>query len=396
MHYDNKKKVVSETPQSIHQPLNSKVTSALLSVIIFIIVTLVADEMVRAYKKTAENFSENLEMMVYVAVMVAAVLLSLSLYTTRTKKISLYDSQKSFGQNVKVYVADLWRNNFFAKHWRGEYSLPRCFWINYLLLNMIVSVWIGAYIKNIITIELLNYTLFLLIAINIFNVFFTVWQAVGVWRSANNYTRRDYIHWDVMAKIVVVLGVLGYAYLYYIENQPEIREYWLITAGKDPVGKFDIKVLRDTNELVFTGGFSFGITDSIEAYLNENPKINTIHLNSDGGRVAEARKLAELIVSKGLITYTTQVCSSACIIPYAAGRQRLINKDASLGFHQYSFPGTQQFEFLDEYKKDQEFLLSIGIKKEFIESIFSHAPEDMWWPTHEELLDANFITTITE
>ena len=115
-----------------------------------------------------------------------------------------------------------------------------------------------------------------------------------------------------------------------------------------------------------------------------------------GGRVAEARKLAELIVSKGLITYTTQVCSSACIIPYAAGRQRLINKDASLGFHQYSFPGTQQFEFLDEYKKDQEFLLSRGIKKEFIESIFSHAPEEMWWPTHEELRDANFITTITE
>ena len=176
MHYDNKKKVVSETPQSIHQPLNSKVTSALLSVIIFIIVTLVADEMVRAYKKTAENFSENLEMMVYVAVMVAAVLLSLSLYTTRTKKISLYDSQKSFGQNVKVYAADLWRNNFFAKHWRGEYSLPRCFWINYLLLNMIVSVWIGAYIKNIITIELLNYTLFLLIAINIFNVFFNFYH----------------------------------------------------------------------------------------------------------------------------------------------------------------------------------------------------------------------------
>lgn len=396
MHYDNKEKVISETPQPIHQPLNSKVTSALLSVAVFVVVIVVADEMVRAYKKNAESFSENEEMLAYGVIFIIALMLGLRSYRTLSKKNSIFDGKKTLGQNLKTYALNIWHNNFFARHWRGEYSLPRCFWINYLLLNMIVSVWFGAHIKNLDTVEYLNYTLFLIIGINLINIFLTVWQAVGVWRSANNYTKRDLIDWGLGAKIVVVLGILGYTYLYFKENQPEIRELILITSGNDPVGKFDIKVNSDTNELIFTGGFAYGVTDKIEALLNKNPNINKIYLNSDGGRIAEARKLADLIVNRGLITHTTQACSSACIIPFAAGRQRLIKKDAFLGFHQYSFPGISQIEFLHEYKRDKKFLLSRGIKNEFIEKIFSRAPDEMWWPTHEELREANYITKIVK
>ena len=83
---------------------------------------------------------------------------------------------------------------------------------------------------------------------------------------------------------------------------------------------------------------------------------------------------------------------SACIIPYAAGRERLLNKNGTLAFHQYSFPGLDQADFVLEYEKDKQYLRSRGIQEYFIEKIFSIPDSDFWAPNAEELIRAGFVT----
>src|SRR6185503_17987029 len=112
-----------------------------------------------------------------------------------------------------------------------------------------------------------------------------------------------------------------------------------IAVGRDSIGRYDLRVLRDATELEVRGAIAFGLTDQVRAALDASPSIRLVHLNSNGGRLSEARKLRDLIAERGLTTFTATGCLSACTIAYAAGKTRLIGREAALGFHRYAFPG---------------------------------------------------------
>ena len=81
---------------------------------------------------------------------------------------------------------------------------------------------------------------------------------------------------------------------------------------------------------------------------------------------------------------------------YAAGKKRLIAKSARLGFHQYSFPGLKENDFRFQYEKDKQDWLARGFTKTFVNRAFSTPNNDMWKPTHRELLEAGFVTGYPE
>lgn len=108
-------------------------------------------------------------------------------------------------------------------HWRGEYPLLRAFWINALGALLLTQTLVAAvphllaYVmrEDIWVVE--NSTLAAVLRL-ILPGTALLWAAVGVWRSANVYSR-DYNNlaiWPMLARITVVCGGgAGAVYLYF-------------------------------------------------------------------------------------------------------------------------------------------------------------------------------------
>lgn len=108
-------------------------------------------------------------------------------------------------------------------HWRGEYSLPRAFWVNamgalIMTQTLIQSVPLMlAYIlqKDIWQVD--NSTMAAILKLLV-PAYALVWAAVGVWRSAENYGRdvHNLAVWPMLARIIVLCGGgAGIVYLYF-------------------------------------------------------------------------------------------------------------------------------------------------------------------------------------
>lgn len=61
--------------------------------------------------------------------------------------------------------------------------------------------------------------------------------------------------------------------------------------------------------------------------------------------------------------------------------------------HQYSFPGMPKLDMQREYAKDRRDFERRGVTPSFMDRAFKTPPEDMWFPTTEELRKANVVTT---
>jgi len=282
---------------------------------------------------------------------------------------------------------------YFIRHWRGELSLPVSYWVNAFLVNVLFGVMMPVIPWDDFVSQSPKMYAIAIIATRGVLAIITVWQLVGTWRSAANYLRQGQSKlWGNVAKIALILGFLRAVTEFVSVGIPQITEYTKIATGEDPLGTYQLRVLRDATELELAGGIIFGLTDDIRRTLDAHPTIRVIHLNSQGGRVVEARKLRDLIESRGLTTYTASGCFSACTLAYAAGRERLIAKHANLGFHQYSFPGIKGAEFQKEYNQDKQYWLARGFTRSFVERAFTTPNKEMWKPTHHELFEAGVIT----
>lgn len=101
------------------------------------------------------------------------------------------------------------RQNYFLRHWRGELSLPVAYWVNGVLALIIPSA-AGAAFRVLIQRGELHAGAPIVVAlIGLFGlaVGVTVWQCVGVWRSATRYERSGRKFWGGCAKVAVVIGV---------------------------------------------------------------------------------------------------------------------------------------------------------------------------------------------
>ncbi len=107
--------------------------------------------------------------------------------------------------------------SYIAGHWQGEHSLPRSFWLNYVVTSMAI----GAIVM------ILFFALFSAADIGQGRIpdgavgFFAfamivgsvvgIWQLVGMWRSAANCKRHTgRMGWATVVQIIVVLGWLGF------------------------------------------------------------------------------------------------------------------------------------------------------------------------------------------
>lgn len=295
-------------------------------------------------------------------------------------------------------------SNFFARHWRGELSLPMSYWGVSLLGNILAAVvltLIGAAFSTG-----RGYDPFALFALfsSIWGVVagVSLWQVVGTWRAATNYAaRRAKLNqgagWATAAKVMLVFGVIRTVAEFSQSGALQLAESYKIAFQGDPdMPSYSLRVMRNGTEIEVSGGFKYGLSSDFERVFKASPRIRAVHLTSIGGRIGEARQLANFIRSRGLTTYVSTHCESACTLAFAAGKERWIASGGKLGFHGPSFAGMNKSDLAESVSSWKADLVADGISGAFADQALAVASNDMWYPTHAQLRGANVITGVAD
>lgn len=290
------------------------------------------------------------------------------------------------------------RHNIIAKHWAGGYSLAFAYWVigfvgTFLATIAIEAADIGA--SSLPPGEKISAALILLFYASV--IAFTLWQLVGIWRSADYHVSRGGTRfWAGLAKFAVILGLLHAVSTITTMGVPIITELSKLLVSGDDTPPYHLSLLRDGTELELSGGIPFGTTDAVKKVLDAAPAVRVIQLNSVGGRIAEANALFQLIKKRNLYTYTSISCVSACALAFLAGQEKYLGEAGRLGFHSASVGGEggAVIEGINDDIRAQ--LQAQGIPESFINRALSTAPHDMWYPTQKELLRAKVIDAVVD
>jgi TPR repeat protein len=288
------------------------------------------------------------------------------------------------------------RGSYLRRHWVGDLSLPVSYWINcgFVTIALSLVMTVAARLVQDIGSERLMLAWLWVVAIWTGALITTAWQVVGTWRSAGrHHLRGGSPFWAGTARVMLLVSVLTTLAQVRTSAIPQITELTQIAFGNDPYGRYEVRLLQGATELEIRGAITFGLTDEVQKILTANPQVKTVRLNSNGGRLAEARRLGDLIRQRSLATYADADCQSACTIAFLGGHDRQLAPQGRLGFHQYVFPGVEQDDMKSQYAIDRARMLAAGVRPEFVAQAFTTPSSDMWFPSREQLLENGVITS---
>jgi hypothetical protein len=286
--------------------------------------------------------------------------------------------------------------NYFARHWRGELSLPVSYWVNGTLGGLIAGFFfiaVGAVTHRQGEVQPLVW-LISLCAIWLFIVVSAIWQAVGIWRSATHYRQSGRRFWGGAAKALIVLGALQLAVSFFTVATPQIAGIFEIVNGDSRVGPHQFRIMASGEMLEFSGGITFGVAKEMEGFLNAMTNVKTVRLNSLGGRILEAQKMANLIKARRLSTFVERDCLSACTIVFLGGADRAIMPTARLGFHQPTFRGMTAADRSAAIANEERRLQEFGLSRAFAEHANRTEASSMWFPEKDELIREHVVTRV--
>ena len=125
-----------------------------------------------------------------------------------------------------------------------------------------------------------------------------LYLTVGVWRAAVEH-RWDRIIagrtglWGVAAQLVLIVAALNLLRIFVQTAVPELTEGMRMAFLDDPaLPPYSMRLMRDGTEAEIAGGFKYGLARDAEKLFASAPQLRVVHLNSAGGRIGEAIKLA--------------------------------------------------------------------------------------------------------
>jgi uncharacterized RDD family membrane protein YckC len=286
--------------------------------------------------------------------------------------------------------------NYLVRHWRGELSLPVSYWLNGILGGVAIGVVVSVLVYATRQQGEAQPVLWLasLTTVWIVAVLLTVWQMVGVWRSATRYRQNGERFWGGAAKTMAALGIVQLAANFFLVGTAQIAGIYEIVAGDSRVGVHEFHVVGNGLTLQFSGGITFGVAREFDQFLNAVASIKTVELNSQGGRIQEAQRISDLIKRRGLSTIVVKDCLSACTIVFLGGKQRFMMPDARLGFHQPAFRGMTTADRSDAIATEMRRLQQFGLSKAFAARANEASPGGMWYPDKDELVRERVVTRV--
>jgi hypothetical protein len=148
--------------------------------------------------------------------------------------------------------------------------------------------------------------------------------------------------------------------------------------------------------LEFSGGITFGVASEMAGFLDAMSGVKTIRLNSIGGRIREAQRMADIIKARSLSTFVVRDCLSACTIVFLGGKERYLLSTARLGFHQPAFRGMTTSARRGTIAEEIQRLQRFGLSKAFAERANTATPSGMWYPDKDELLREHVVTKVIQ
>jgi ATP-dependent protease ClpP protease subunit len=191
----------------------------------------------------------------------------------------------------------------------------------------------------------------------------------------------------------MVLSALSTIGTFTTQGLPQMSEFVAVIKTYNSKPAYSLRILRDASELEITGPLDFGITRAVANLLSDHPTIRTIHLNSDGGRLAEADALKNLILKLQLNTYVARNCASACVTVFVAGANRWLSRNAQIGLHSPYFPGSTEEDIKAAAESAKAFFYSRNIASDLIERGFNTPANEMWVPDHTTIFASNLATS---
>ena len=288
--------------------------------------------------------------------------------------------------------------DYLRDHWRGRHPLPWAFWVNAFIPFVLIAIlesWMRPDAGSVTFAEAIQASFFVLIAHGVI----LPWQIVGLWRSSRRHLEErgdlvvvTFAQAAVIVALVTTAGATTTTVQRIIGYRADIAESDVVRPPD-----YSLNIEPGGRTVAIEGPIELGLSRAFEDLLAGEPGIDSIILNSDGGRVFEARGLAKQIISKKLDTHVTDHCRSACTIAFIAGDNRTLGAGAKLGFHRYRLNAPPALtDPLEEQEKDKTFFLQQGVGHEFVLRAFSTPHEDMWHPDVNDLLRANVVHRIVE
>lgn len=282
---------------------------------------------------------------------------------------------------------------FFRKHWNGDYSLARSYWINTLLVSLFAPA-LGLLISPLLQDLPARYSSASVLALTALGLLIWVWAITGTWASANKHVERGGKQgWATAAKLVIILSIIR-TVSDVASFGTSLEDHWRVALGEQAGPQYSVHVSADGQSIVLTGGMNDGAAEALSNALDMAPAVKNIVLSSTGGWVREGTLVADIISQRSLSTYVAEECTSACTIAFLAGENRIIGPNARIGFHQFTSVGETFGENSDQTTARVVYEKS-GLPREFISKIVATPAEEVWYPEKKELLAANVITQAT-
>lgn len=286
---------------------------------------------------------------------------------------------------------------WFSRHWRGELSLGVSFWLIGLFAKLVMDVIFLAIVTLDIELTALSYAVKVFAVWSIWLVL-NIWVVVGVWRSASNHVSRGgQEFWAIVAKLMMAINVIVAGFTFSQNAVPQLREAYDLISGEQIFGSFDVRIVNGATEMEIYGGIPFGSAKEFEAHLDATPTIKTIHFHSHGGRIVEARKIADIIERRKLDTVVNGRCLSACVIAYLGGINRYIHPArAVFGFHRPSGAGMDEDDIAKVVAKTKFDAQRRGVTAPFLEKAYETPNSTFWYPKKEELFQSGYVTKMSD
>ena len=282
---------------------------------------------------------------------------------------------------------------FFKRHYNGDYSLARSYWVNNTLvswfaplLGLLLLPWLA---ENFAA----RFASMGVLLITSFGVVAWTWAVAGTWASASKHVSRGGSgFWANAAKVMIVLGCLK-TFGDVAKISPILMEHLEVATGHQLGPTVTLEVLADGRTILLSGGINDGAADQLSKALEFAPEVKTVLLQSPGGWVREGVMLAKVIETHALNTYVGDLCASACTIAFLAGVNRAADPVAKIGFHSVSFiGGSKGVMTKEEGDATMAAYARAGLPQAFIKKIVDTSADQMWYPSHDEMMRAGVIT----
>jgi hypothetical protein len=284
-------------------------------------------------------------------------------------------------------------NSFWVRHWRGEYSLPRSYWVNSFLVSMCLA-GVALALRLLLQDQPARYGSAATLALTALSLALWVWSARGTWVSATRHARAGR-KWGGLAKAVIVLGCLR-SVAALVQASAGFIEHGQTAMGRQAGPDFTVRLAADGTSVHISGGMNDGAAERLREALRGAPSVSSVVLSSTGGWVREGQLVAEVIAERKLSTLAQLECSSACTIAFLAGSSRTLAPGARLGFHQIRSVGSLDGQRSPDVALTRRAYDELGLPAPFIAKIAATPHNQMWYPSSSELLAAGVITESTE